>query len=342
MKNPITFSFSLVSSLLKGKPIACVWEVTYRCNAKCRHCDYWRRSSSELTKEEIKLGLDLLRRKGVRIIHFTGGEPLLRDDLEDIISVASKMNFWISIVTNGSLLTQERIWKLKESGLDNLLISLDFVDERHDINRNIPNLHQKVIELLWILRRDFISGHRTGGISCVILTMNYREIAKLLRLVNQIGVYAVFQPYCDNKTGEDLLSQEMASSAIDSIFNSNESHRLVLSSKWNLKGIFRNLGNKVTPCNAGKRYFAINPIGDFSPCVDLEPIGNILNDDLSLLTGKESLKQVHNCSGCWYNFRRETDSLYHLSGFLEKCKICIEVLWRGRRKACAQLTRVDQ
>ena len=72
----------------------------------------------ELSLADLRIGLDKVYGSGCRIINFSGGEPTLRSDLEEIISHASSRGFWTSLVTNGSLLNQDRIDRLKEVGLE--------------------------------------------------------------------------------------------------------------------------------------------------------------------------------------------------------------------------------
>jgi pyrroloquinoline quinone biosynthesis protein E len=107
-----------VSASVRRRFLSCLWELTYRCNARCAICSYWRNPSEpmqELGLDEIDQALVRLHHGGCRMINFTGGEPTLRSDLEGIVRRASQMGFWTSIVTNGSTLTRDRIGELKKS-----------------------------------------------------------------------------------------------------------------------------------------------------------------------------------------------------------------------------------
>lgn len=73
------------SALVRKRVLNCLWELTYRCNARCTICPLWRNGGTggkELSTTEIRAGLALLQRHGLRAVNFTGGEPLLREDLE--------------------------------------------------------------------------------------------------------------------------------------------------------------------------------------------------------------------------------------------------------------------
>ena len=70
------------------KPILCNYYVTYRCNATCGFCDIWEQPSPMISLDDARRNLDDLRRLGVRIIDFTGGEPLLHTRLHDLLAMA--------------------------------------------------------------------------------------------------------------------------------------------------------------------------------------------------------------------------------------------------------------
>ncbi|HEY5134007.1 MAG TPA: radical SAM protein, partial [Candidatus Krumholzibacteriaceae bacterium] len=103
------FCFFVMSSfrsvVSERRTMNCIWELTYRCNARCSFCSYWEKPAHvELDLAEIRAGIDNVHRSGCRLINFSGGEPTLRDDLDEIVMHASKKRIWTSVTTNGSLL----------------------------------------------------------------------------------------------------------------------------------------------------------------------------------------------------------------------------------------------
>ena len=121
--------------------------VDYQCNLRCNHCSAWpmkNDSSSLLSLEEYDKVAKSLISEGCAAFHFTGGEPLLRNDLEDIISLFKPRHSLISVQTNGLLVTEQRIKSLKEIGLDILCVSIDsFYSKEHDSFRSCNGLHKK-------------------------------------------------------------------------------------------------------------------------------------------------------------------------------------------------------
>jgi MoaA/NifB/PqqE/SkfB family radical SAM enzyme len=85
------------------RPVLCNYYLTYRCNAKCGFCDIWEQPSPMIDMEDARRNLDDLQRLGVRIIDFTGGEPLLHTGLGDLLSMAKDRGFLTTVTSNGLL-----------------------------------------------------------------------------------------------------------------------------------------------------------------------------------------------------------------------------------------------
>ena len=118
-------------------------EVTKRCNARCNFCDYWK----ENPPRELKDYVAVVEKLKPLSVGLTGGEPLLREDLPNLVA-SLRRNFGflhISLITNGSLLTMEKGVELWEAGLDELSISLDYLDGRHDAGRGLSGLTRHII-----------------------------------------------------------------------------------------------------------------------------------------------------------------------------------------------------
>ncbi len=115
-------------------PVLCNYYLTYRCNAACSFCDIWEKPSPYATRESFLQNLRALRRLGVKIIDFTGGEPLLHRDLPFFLEMAQRMGF-ITTVTTNTLLYPRRARELRGK-VDMLHFSLDAATaERHNTLR---------------------------------------------------------------------------------------------------------------------------------------------------------------------------------------------------------------
>lgn len=129
---------------LINKPVLCNYYLTYRCNASCSFCDIWERPSPYIKEADVRSNLIALKKMGVRVIDFTGGEPLLHQDLAKFLQVAKEMGF-ITTVTTNALLYPKRAKEL-QGKIDMLHFSLDYYNkEKHDKSRGVP-CYDKVME----------------------------------------------------------------------------------------------------------------------------------------------------------------------------------------------------
>jgi MoaA/NifB/PqqE/SkfB family radical SAM enzyme len=322
--------------MVHKRVLNCLWELTYTCNARCGICNYWKNPSdpkTELTLRQIEEGLRKVHAYGCRFINFTGGEPTLRPDLDQIVNAASRLGIWTSIVSNGSLLTRRRIQQLKDAGLDNLVLSLDSLDPAiHDAQRGISGLHAKVLERLNWISEDFLTGHRTGGIMCVLGRHNLHQSADFVELAEKLGVYLVFQPYHQNKTGDPDPISSMEKETLERLQTMKGRSTALLSSRAYLNGLQSFSQGKALPrCQAGVKYFSVDPFGYLHPCVDSPRVGHILSDEVSIVRSDEALKAVDSCTGCWYCFRGEADSTLSFRGYAEKLQLAASIYIQNLR-----------
>jgi MoaA/NifB/PqqE/SkfB family radical SAM enzyme len=136
---------------LVSHPVLCNYYITYRCNATCSFCDIWERPSPYVTRENVRDNLRDLKRLGVRVIDFTGGEPLLHRQLDDLLREAKNLGLITTITTNG-LLYPKNAEKL-HGLIDMLHFSLDSpIAEEHDKSRGVK-CFDKVMESIAIAKQ---------------------------------------------------------------------------------------------------------------------------------------------------------------------------------------------
>ncbi|SMD36351.1 Radical SAM superfamily enzyme, MoaA/NifB/PqqE/SkfB family [Reichenbachiella faecimaris] len=117
-------------------PVLCNYYVTYRCNAKCSFCDIWEKPSPYVTLKNVQENLLALKKLGVKVIDFTGGEPLLHQQIDQFCALAKEMGFITTLTTN-ALLYPKFAERLKGM-VDMLHFSLDTADkEKHDAMRGV-------------------------------------------------------------------------------------------------------------------------------------------------------------------------------------------------------------
>lgn len=121
---------------LISHPVLCNYYVTYRCNATCSFCDIWEKPSPYVTLDNAQENFRDLKKLGVKVIDFTGGEPLLHQKIDELLALAKSMNFITTLTTN-TLLYPKLSERLKGK-VDMLHFSLDSPDkEEHDKMRGV-------------------------------------------------------------------------------------------------------------------------------------------------------------------------------------------------------------
>jgi MoaA/NifB/PqqE/SkfB family radical SAM enzyme len=117
-------------------PVLCNYYVTYRCNASCGFCDIWEKPSPYVTEDNVFQNLMDLKKMGIKVIDFTGGEPLLHQHIDKFLSKAKELGFITTLTTN-TLLYPKMAERLKGL-IDMLHFSLDSpVKEEHDASRGV-------------------------------------------------------------------------------------------------------------------------------------------------------------------------------------------------------------
>jgi len=184
--------FFIINSLFmarvfkKKTPLIVSWAITNRCNKSCAYCDIRNIKVKELETGKILSLITELSRMGTIIIHFTGGEPLLREDIGLIIDYCNEMGILTSINSNGSLMKQ-RIEELKNLNLVGL--SLDGPKDVHDSIRG-EGSYEEVIAALTLAKNRNISLR----IHTVLSKLNLRSIDFLLDKAGEFGASILFQP----------------------------------------------------------------------------------------------------------------------------------------------------
>jgi MoaA/NifB/PqqE/SkfB family radical SAM enzyme len=142
----LPFAWKYARLRLARRPVLVNFEVTMRCNASCSFCDYWKTPAEEKVRE-LKSFVDAARHFDPMMIAFTGGEPTLRRDLEQIIAEVGRAvpYCYMTMITHGGMLTVDRAQALWDAGLDQFSISLDYLDARHDAARQIPGLAARIL-----------------------------------------------------------------------------------------------------------------------------------------------------------------------------------------------------
>lgn len=167
---------------MPGKPHHVQWMITRKCNYHCRGCNIWQeQEQKELSANEIKRGLDILKDLGIVEIVFSGGDPLLRDDAEEIIQYASR-HFITTVYDNGSM-AAKRIEALRN--VDFVAISIDSLDPvKNDYIKGVEGSLKRALNSVETLHNEGINVCVTPTIS----QMNLYEIVDITNYFSQKGI----------------------------------------------------------------------------------------------------------------------------------------------------------
>lgn len=308
-------------------PLTVIFNITNRCNSRCKHCyaSYSERDTSgELSTEQVKRLISDLRDNGCLRISFSGGEPLLRKDIEELIDYVQKMGMKVTLNSNG-ILIPEYLSVLKK--LDALAVSLDGRPEHHNILRG-EGTGEKA---LFGIKSAVEYGIRVHS-NTVLNKYNLDDIDYMLDLARQYGFKAEFALAITNIFGEGLSPDEVkptngsfrnalkyiiqkkkegapilfSASAYESVLNCWED--------FSVEGLMNAPAPKGMPkCPAGRFFCLIDADGTLWACPHL--IGKIHSKNALKVGVTEAWRVAthHPCTGCYQVYHHEFSLLMDLN-----------------------------
>jgi len=191
------------------KPVV-VWNVTRRCNLKCVHCyahATGEAAKDELSAEEGKVLLDDLAQFGCPVVLFSGGEPLIRQDLVELADYAVKLGMRAVISTNGTLISRSVAQVLKDVGLSYVGISLDGMREVNDRFRGVKGSFDRAMAGIEHCQQAGIK----VGLRFTINRMNAAEIPAIFDLLEERNIPRVcFYHLVYAGRGSELMEEDLS------------------------------------------------------------------------------------------------------------------------------------
>jgi len=255
---------------MTNRPIVVSYEVTLSCNCNCHHCDLGGVIKDEKQIKPEEYG-DITQRLKPLAAQISGGEPLLRKDIAAIVQAIKQAGVqYLILVTNGVLLNESNYLQLREAGVNQFSVSLDFPDERHDEFRRRPGLYKRLEQILPRLAK---LGFRDIILNTAITKANLKEILPLAKKASEWGVdisYSAYtalrtknEDYCLNN-GEDL---EILRQAINELIMLKKQGTYLANPELTLRDTFKFFEQGYMPnCQAGIRFLVVMPDGSLVPC----------------------------------------------------------------------------
>ena len=321
-------------------PFLVVWNYTDACNLRCKHC---YQGAGKMSKDELSLDerlniVDQLADNDVVAIAFSGGEALLRDDFWEVARYASNKGLYLSLATNGTLLTKDVVRRLRDVGVEYFEISLDSVDPaKHDAFRGVNGAWERTVAgIKNVVAQD-------GAYSCIANTItneNYRELDALVAFSRKLGVdRTLIFNFIPVGRGSDIIDMDLPPEAREHVLQQmygylsgqdesfeilttapqfsrvcmmNSQNGIISLAHFGAAGFSDKVGllaEYIGGCGAGRMYCAIQPNGIVTPCVFMPiPVGDLRSESfVDIWKNSEvmhSLRERHDlkehCGSCDY------------------------------------------
>jgi radical SAM protein with 4Fe4S-binding SPASM domain len=302
-----------------ARPYVVSWNLTYRCNLACEHCYLDAGGKPQVGTENFADRSELGTEECFRVISeiasfapecltiLTGGEPLLRRDILDIVRRAAERDLWVVVGTNGVRITDNVARRLADAGARGVSLSLDALDPgRHDLFRKVQGAWQNTVEGAEILNR--------AGLPFIVQTTagshNRDELEAIADFAYERLGAKVWNLYFLVPTGRGQFVSDLTPAKYDDVLASlyriqrKYDGRMLANAKCAphyIKTVLANAGGADDPkvrtysggaggCPAGTHYMGIRPNGDVTPCPYLpEFAGSLRNAPLADLWTSSAL-----------------------------------------------------
>jgi MoaA/NifB/PqqE/SkfB family radical SAM enzyme len=301
-----------INALTPNRPHHAQWLITRKCNYRCRGCNVWKEQDQrELSTEEIKRGLNILKDLGVVELVLSGGDPLLRKDAPEIIEYASNL-FVTTVYDNGSM-AKKKLEALRN--VDFVAISIDSLDEaKNDYIKAVPGAWKKAMEAVETLHNEGISVSVTPTIS----QLNLYEIVDITNYFTQKGIpvwYCLYsydqsedvnQLFRIGKANDEFIIRDKQAMVklCDSLIEMKKRNSKIFMTTQLLKAL-RILfleGKRTWNCRALQNFFVIDHLGRIAGCHNHNFIASVF--DLPKIWNSEKFnllrKTYSRCTQCAY------------------------------------------
>lgn len=326
--------------------------VNYECNLRCPMCDLWQKpkeygakGKEKLTTEEMEKVIDDFSLIGASGIGFTGGEPILREDVLHLIKYARDRGLVTHLSTNGYLISKREVAEaVVLSGLDAIGFSIDGASaEINDELRGLKGSYEKAIH--GIKNISEIRKEKNKRIViivvCVVSEKNLNEIPELIGKLTGAGVdYVSFMPLhntdeikigqrispCPKFTDDNLKKLDIL---IDRLVKDKKFKKVLDSSSGYLKLFKKSFRKEKLPlkCYASFVACCVDGYGDVYPCfpwmeANLQPVNNVREVSLKDYWGSEHFnmirrQKIRNCGSCYWNNQTELNLLFNAKNLLK-------------------------
>lgn len=245
-------------------PNTVIWEVTNRCNLRCKHC-YVEASENgkELNTEDAKKVIDQLSEAGVFMLSFTGGEPLVRKDIFELISYANETGLYTNLATNATLIDEKTAKRLKGT-VSYVQVSIDGPEDVHDSIRGTGNF-KKMMKGVQNLKKYDIP----IGFTFVLMRENSKYLYETAEIAKDLGgsELRVFRLLNEGR-GKDLngITPGEYREIMEKVSSWDHGIKITIDEAFKFLTFRETKRKREIGCNAGKSICGIKPEGHVLPC----------------------------------------------------------------------------
>ncbi len=291
-----------IHNYITKRPLVVGYEVTLSCNCNCRHCDLGGFIKDEKQIKPAEYG-DLTRRLSPVVAIFSGGETLLRKDMAAIVKAIKQSDGtpYLILVTNGVMLNESNYLQLREAGVNQFSVSLDFPDERLDDLRRRPGLYKHLEQTIPRLAK---LGFRDIILNTTITKANLREALALAKKAIEWGVDISYLAYTTLRTGNEdycIINGEdlgILRQAINELVALRKRDDHIANPKAALLNTMKFFEQGCMPdCKAGIRFLVVMPDGSLIPCSLHRSKYATLKEMV------EKFSRTNQCNSCYLSLR---------------------------------------
>lgn len=245
------------------RPVLVSWSVTNRCNQQCAYCHFPKSGGPELDEASAPFLIDELAKSGVRVLVLTGGEPLIRDDIENLINHGKREGMVVGINTNGRLVP-EKLYKLANA--DFIQLSIDGPEQINDSLRQEDSFNATHLALKLLKAK----GHKVK-LNATITNRLEDHLDELLELVRQWGAPIMFHPLSTVHSGDIEISgirmhEKQLYQFLGKVIKAKKEGAPIINSVPGLERL-RGVPKRLPPkCYAGKLSVGVTPDGGVVIC----------------------------------------------------------------------------
>lgn len=290
---PSALSRIYARAVEKSIPLSVSFELTHRCNLRCRHCYLAPDHRRELKTAEIVGILDQLAEAKTLMLTLTGGEIFVREDVWMIAEAARSRGFALRLFTNGTLLDEAAASRIANLGIVETAVSLYGAGAAmHEFVTRVPGSFRRSVRALEFLKN---AGVRTT-VKCVLMKSNVDAIDRIQALAGRLGAVCQFDPVVSPKNDGDMGPVRLGLKKKDLIPVLAGEHRLQTGDGEAFESSPFSEDRAV--CRAARDTASIGPSGDVFPCLQWPlRLGGLKTSSFSRIWGSPRAEWVRGLRG---------------------------------------------